>query len=58
MFDCDEAGTEGAKEALWYFAERQVDVRLVWSTLMNDVKFIGQRPESLPESEAKTLFVS
>ena len=58
MFDCDEAETEGAKEALFFFAERQLDVRLVWYTLMNDGDFIGQQPESWPESEAKTLFVN
>ncbi|MEJ7594650.1 MAG: hypothetical protein WKF77_24225 [Planctomycetaceae bacterium] len=35
MFDCDEPRTEGAKDALWFFAERQLDVRLVWSPAMH-----------------------
>lgn len=47
MFDCDAAGTEGAKEALWYFAEQQLDVRLAWSPKMHGGMFAGKQPESL-----------
>ena len=57
MFDCDDAGTEGAKEALWYFAERQLDVRLVWSPTMHDGNFKGSQPESLSRSGVETFFV-
>jgi 5S rRNA maturation endonuclease (ribonuclease M5) len=31
MFDCDDPGTAGAKEALWFFAEKQIDVTVAWS---------------------------
>ncbi len=55
MFDCDEAGTEGAKEALWFFAERQLDVRLVWSPAMHDGEFKGSQPEALSQSNVETL---
>ncbi|HRA89668.1 MAG TPA: hypothetical protein PK992_16390 [Planctomycetaceae bacterium] len=34
-FDCDETGTEGAKDALWFSAEQQLGVRLVWSPAMH-----------------------
>ena len=55
MFDCDEAGTEGAKEALWFFAERQLDVRLVWSPAMHNGDFKGSQPESISQSNVETL---
>jgi len=47
MFDCEPSGTEGAKEALWYFAERRLDVRLAWSPAMYGGEFNGRQPESL-----------
>ena len=55
MFDCDDAGTEGAKEALRFFAERQLDVRLVWSPSMHNSEFNGSQPESLSRSNVETL---
>ena len=55
MFDCDESGTEGAKEALWFFAELQVNVRVVWSSTMHNGEFKGWQPESLSPGNANTL---
>ena len=55
MFDCDEAGTEGARDALWFFAERQLDVRLVWSPAMHDGEFKRSQPESLSQLNVETL---
>ena len=55
MFDCDEAGAEGAKEALWFFAERQIDVRLVWSTTMYNSEFKGSQPGSISQSKIEEL---
>ena len=55
MFDCDESGTEGAKEALWFFAERQIDVRLAWSPTMNNGEFKGWQPEALSQSNVEAL---
>ena len=55
MFDCDEAGTDGAKEALWFFAARQLDVRLVWSPGMHGGEFKGWQPEALSRSNVEAL---
>ena len=51
MLDCDAAGTEGAKEALWFFAERRLDVRLVWSPVMHAGVFQVRQPENLSREE-------
>ncbi|MEX1027003.1 MAG: hypothetical protein WD049_03200 [Candidatus Paceibacterota bacterium] len=56
MFDCEASGVEGAKEALWFFAERQFDVRLVWSPSMHSGEFNGWQPESLTQSNIDSLF--
>lgn len=55
MFDCDPTGTEGAKDALWFFAERQLDVRLLWSPVMHEGKFKGGQPEALNRIDLATL---
>lgn len=47
MFDCGQTGVDGAKEALWYFAERQLDVRLAWSPTMHNGSFADKQPEDL-----------
>ena len=55
MFDCEASGVEGAKEAFWFFAERKIDVRLVWSPTMHESQYSGRQPESLSRSELGTL---
>ena len=55
MFDCEATGVEGAKDALWYFAERLLDVRLVWSPGMYGAAYLGKQPESLGQDELKAL---
>ncbi len=47
MFDNDDAGVEGAKDALWRLAERRLDVRLAWSPNMYNGDFRGKQPESI-----------
>lgn len=47
MFDNDDAGVEGAKDALWRLAERRIDVRLAWSPNMFNGDFKGKQPESV-----------
>lgn len=47
LFDADEAGDEGAKEAHWLLAQRGLDVRLGWSRAMHGGKFAGLQPENL-----------
>lgn len=56
MFDCEASGVEGAKEALWFLAERQLDARLVWSPAMHEGQYSGRQPESLSRSEIDALF--
>jgi 5S rRNA maturation endonuclease (ribonuclease M5) len=51
MFDCEPSGLEGAKEALWYFAEQRLDVRLAWTPKMHRGKFAGRQPESLTRED-------
>lgn len=55
MFDCESAGDEGAKEALWILAERGLDVRLAWSQAMYGGRFCGREPESLTLEEWQTV---
>ncbi|MBI1314488.1 hypothetical protein GC176_24615 [bacterium] len=55
MFDCEATGVEGAKEALWFFAERKFDVRLVWSPAMYNGEYQGKQPESLTQEEVVGL---
>jgi len=58
MFDCEASGVEGAKEALWFFAERQLDVRLVWSPEMHGCEFNGKQPESITSAKLEMLIQS
>ena len=51
LFDADSAGDEGAKEALWLFAQRGLDVRLGWSQGMHAGAFFGKQPEDLTAAE-------
>jgi hypothetical protein len=48
MFDCDPAGDEGVKEALWLLAQTapDLDVRIAWSQRMFSGEFRGKEPES------------
>ena len=58
MFDCEPSGVDGAREALWYFAEKQLDVRLAWSPAMYGGEFAGRQPESLTREETGTLLIA
>ncbi len=51
LFDCEQTGDEGAKEALWLFSERGLDVRLGWSQAMHGGAFKGRQPENLTREE-------
>ena len=51
LFDCEQTGDDGAKEALWLFAERGLDVCLGWSQAMHVSKFKGRQPEHLSREE-------
>jgi hypothetical protein len=54
LFDADEAGDIGAREALWLFAQRGLDVRLGWSQAMHGGKLKGRQPESLTRQDWET----
>ncbi len=51
LFDADDAGDEGAKEALWLLSQRGLDVRLAWTKAMHGGQFAGRQPESLTREE-------
>ena len=51
LFDADEAGDEGAKEAAWQLLQRNLDVRLGWTQSMHGGKFGGCQPESMTSEE-------
>jgi len=51
LFDADEAGDAGAKEALWLLAQRGLDVRLGWSRSMHGGAFRDKQPEQLTRAE-------
>ena len=51
LFDCEQTGDDGAKEALWLFSERGLDVRLGWSQAMHGEAFKGRQPENLSHEE-------
>jgi hypothetical protein len=55
LFDADDAGDAGAKEALWLFAQRGLDVRLGWSQGMHSGKFKGGQPEVLTSEKWQFL---
>jgi hypothetical protein len=47
LFDADGPGDDGAKEALWLLAERNLDVRIGWSRGLSGGKFADRQPENL-----------
>lgn len=47
LFDCNEPGDAGAKEAAWRLLEAGLDVRLGWSLETHGGKFRGKEPEHL-----------
>ncbi len=51
LFDCDNEGDEGAKDAAWKLLQAGVDVRPLWSRSMHGGKFAGRQPESLNGDE-------
>ena len=51
MFDCEATGVDGAKEALWFFAELQLDVRLGWSPAIYFGVYAGRQPKGISRAE-------
>ncbi len=58
LFDADDAGDEGAKEAAWQFLQRGLDVRLGWSESMHGGAFKVRQPESLTRDEWERVLCS
>lgn len=58
LFDCEASAVEGAKDALWYFAQQRLGVRLAWSPSMHGGAFAGKQPESLTREEVEQLLAS
>jgi 5S rRNA maturation endonuclease (ribonuclease M5) len=57
LFDADEAGDTGAKEALWLLAQRGLEVHLGWSREMHGELFQGRQPENLKRDEWEGVIV-
>ena len=55
LFDADEAGDEGAKEAAWHLLQRSLDVRLRWTQAMHGGVFRDRQPESLTCEECDQM---
>ncbi len=55
MFDCEASGIEGAKDALWFFAEQGLDVRVAWTPSMHGGKFAGRQPETMIREEWESV---
>lgn len=51
LFDCEQTGDDGAKEALWLLAQRGLNTRLGWSQAMHGGAFRGRQPENLQREE-------
>ena len=58
LFDCEPTGDDGAKEALWLFAQRGLDTRLGWSQAMHGGAFKGRQPEDLNREEWDTAILT
>jgi len=58
MFDCDAGGVEGAKDALWRFAEQRLEVRLAWSPSMHEGAYAGKQSETLTREDVERLLAS
>jgi 5S rRNA maturation endonuclease (ribonuclease M5) len=55
MLDNDDAGVEGAKDALWQFAEKGLHVHLLWSPNMFGGDFERKQPESVTSEDCVQL---
>lgn len=55
LFDCEQTGDDGAKEALWLLSQRGLQVRIAWSQAMHNGAFKGRQPEGLVASEWHVL---
>ena len=51
LFDADGPGDEGAKEALWLFAERNLDVRVGLRRGLNSDAVADRQPEHLTRED-------
>lgn len=56
MFDGEPSGVDGAKEALWYFSQQQLHVRLAWSPAMDGGAYAGKQPELLTRADVEVVF--
>ena len=54
MFDNDEGGQEGARQAVWELSQH-VPVQTAWSVEMFDGRFADRQPESLSLEEWQTV---
>ena len=55
LFDCEQTGDDGAKDAVWQLVQRGLDVRLGWSQSMHAGTFEGRQPENLSRDESDAV---
>lgn len=55
MFDNDDAGLAGAKDALWQFSEMGLQVRIVWPRNISGGNFERKQPETVTSEDWEKL---
>jgi Toprim domain-containing protein len=58
LFDCEQTGDDGAKEALWLLAQRGLNTRLGWTQAMHGGAFIGRQPENLTREKWEQIMLA
>jgi len=58
LFDADQAGDDGAKDALWLFSQRKLTTRVAWSRAMNDGVTKKEQPEMLTQNDVITILAT
>lgn len=58
LFDCEQTGDDGAREALWLLAQRGLNTRLGCTQAMHGGAFIGRQPENLTRGEWDPLMLA
>ncbi len=58
LFDCEQTGDDGAKEALWLLTERGLNTRLGWTQAMHGGAFRGRQPENITREEWEQMMIA
>ncbi len=58
LFDCEQTGDDGAKEALWLLTQRGLNTRLGRTQAMHGGAFQGRQPENLTRKEWEQIMLA